>query len=142
MIGLGVRRVYIFQSWITHACAYKMICKKLRSFVVASAHTNGVLFIYNLIKHLSSFTGLIILGKSPVNDIDLLGSIVDENVLGFDITMHNATAVGIVQSLNRSASCKRALQSKSCRNSNEARNPTDRHKTTTDVIQRGETVLL
>ena len=119
-----------------------MICKELRPFIVASTHAYGVLFIYSLIAHLSHSTGLIILCKSPVNDIDLLGGIVDENILGFDITMHNAAAVGIVQSLDRSVSCKKALQSKSCRNSNEARNPTDRHKTTTNVRQREKTILL
>lgn len=67
------------------------------SLVVARTHTYIESFIYPLYG-IASATGNVEISQAPVDDIHIVSVHIDQNVLRFQIAMHDAVAVCIVKS--------------------------------------------
>ena len=108
-------------------CSYHVVRQQLGSLVVARAHADVVLLVYDENRK-SAITRLVVVRETPVDDVHLLRDVVDQNVLRLDVAVHDATAVRIVQSLDVNSN-RDDLQRGSCRSSNVTRNPKERGST-------------
>lgn len=108
-------------------CSYHVVRQQLGSLVVARAHADVVLLVYDENRK-SAITRLVVVRETPVDDVHFLRDVVDQNVLRLDVAVHDATAVRVVQSLDVNSN-RDDLQRGSCRSSNAARNPKERGST-------------
>ena len=107
--------------------SYHVVRQQLGSLVVARAHADIILLVYDENTE-SAITRLVVIRETPVDDVHFLRDVVDQNVLRLDVAVHDAMAVRIIQSLDVNSN-RDDLQRGSCRSSNATRNPKERGST-------------